>query len=152
MCWVWATTTGCALMNTTGNALTGIGSMCGPWGETVRRVRRTLLTRDDVRGARAIYRRAFSQSRHDQAIASFNPGDGTRSHYRPAPITFAPVTRNPTLSYRWTFGDPASGGANAASGLHVSHAFSGPGTYIVTLRVFDGGAEIASRRARQTLF
>ena len=142
----------CALMNSTGSAHTGIGSKCGVGPARVWRLRRALVTRDDVRGARAIYRRAFRQSRHDHAIASFNPGDGTRSAYQPAPLRFTPVTRNAALSYRWDFGDPASGRSNSASGLDAAHAFTGPGTYTVTLRVFDGGAQIASRTASLTLF
>ncbi|MGZ8635122.1 MAG: PKD domain-containing protein [Solirubrobacteraceae bacterium] len=142
----------CALMNATGDAHTGIGSKCGTRGATVRRLRRQLLTRDDVRGARSIYRRPFAQRSDDQMIAIFNPGDGTRSPYQPAPVRFSSVTRNAGLSYRWNFGDPSTGAADAASGLDAPHAFSGPGTYTVTLRVFDGGAEIAWQTAQLTLF
>ena len=143
---------GCALMNSTGNVFTGIGARCGSRARTVRRLRRKLLTRDDVRGARAIYRRAFGQRLQDRAIASFNPGDGTRRAFRAVPVRFSPAVRNPALSYRWTFGDPGSGSANAASGFAVPHAFTGPGTYRITLRVIDGGAEIASRTTSLTLF
>lgn len=142
----------CALMNATGDAFTGIGSKCGTRPATVRRLRRRLLTRDDVRGARAIYRRAFRQSSQDRLIANFNPGDGTRFAFRPEPVRFSSVTRNAALSYRWHFGDPGSGPGNAASGFSADYAFSGPGTYTITLRVFDGGAEIGSRTARLTLF
>lgn len=142
----------CALMNATGDARTGIGTKCGTRRATVRRLRRRLLTRDDVRGARAIHRRAFRQGSQDRLIASFNPGDGTRTAFRPAPVRFSSATRNDALSYRWNFGDPGSGRANAGSGFGAAHAFTGPGTYTVTLRVFDGGAEIASRAARLTLF
>ncbi len=38
------------------------------------------------------------------------------------------------LSYRWDFGD----GSNAVAGFRVTHAFSAPGMYAVTLTVSDG--------------
>ncbi|HXA00983.1 MAG TPA: gliding motility-associated C-terminal domain-containing protein, partial [Cytophagaceae bacterium] len=36
-------------------------------------------------------------------------------------------------SWTWNFGDAASGASNTASGQTVSHTFSGPGTYTVSL-------------------
>ena len=142
----------CALMNSTGGARTGIGSKCGTRPATIRHLRRRLLARDDVRGARAMYRRAFKQSSQDGLIAQFSPGDGTRTAFRAEPIRFSSATRNSALRYRWDFGDPATGLANAASGPDALHTFSDPGTYSITLRVFDGGAQIASRTARLTLY
>jgi gliding motility-associated-like protein len=38
------------------------------------------------------------------------------------------------ITFQWDFGDPASGNNNQAEGMRVSHAFSSPGQYQVTLR------------------
>jgi hypothetical protein len=43
----------------------------------------------------------------------------------------------PIVTRRWTFGDPASGAADTASGPDTSHHFLAPGVYVVTLTVTD---------------
>ena len=125
----------CALMNSTGNVSTRLPSRCGPG---------PLIRRDDVRGARALYRRPAA--RVDQRIALFSPGGGSRLPWRAAPTAFSAAFRNPGLGYHWNFGDPVSGAANRASGSSAAHAFTAPGTYTVTLELRDGGTLIASRR------
>ncbi len=45
-----------------------------------------------------------------------------------------------SLCYEWDFGDPRSGEANFSSLPNPSHAFSGDGTYQVTLKVKSGTA------------
>ncbi len=47
-------------------------------------------------------------------------------------------TGNPA-SWTWSFGDPASGAANASFLQNPVHIFSGPGTYTVTLSVIAAG-------------
>jgi hypothetical protein len=42
------------------------------------------------------------------------------------------------VSRQWNFGDPASGSADTAAGVNVSHTFSAPGTYEVSLTITDG--------------
>lgn len=44
-------------------------------------------------------------------------------------------TADTGATYRWDFGDPASGAANTSNEFEPSHDFSGPGEYIVTLTV-----------------
>lgn len=41
----------------------------------------------------------------------------------------------PITNWSWNFNDPASGGANSSSAQNPTHAFTGPGTYNVTLQV-----------------
>ena len=125
----------CALMNPTGDVNTLLPSLC-PRGTR-------LPTRDDVRGARALYRR-HPTAVHD-AIALFDPGPGTRIPMPPGPLHFSAAARNPALDYRWTFGDRRSGAANRARGLDAQHVYTDAGVYMVTLRVFDGGTQIAMR-------
>jgi hypothetical protein len=48
---------------------------------------------------------------------------------------FLPVAANCGNSYRWNFGDPASGTSNLSSLANPSHTFSGPGEYQVQLTV-----------------
>ena len=55
-------------------------------------------------------------------------------------------TGDPGLDYRWNFGDRRSRVANRARGLDVQHTYTDAGVYTITLRVFDGGAQIAVRR------
>ena len=140
----------CALMNSQGNGITKLPAQCAPGTASARRVRRRLLTADDIGGARSLYRR--KPPRVDQDVALFNPGDGSRLPWSPAPIRFRAAFRNPALGYRWDFGDPPSGAANSANGLEADHAYAAPGTYTVTLRVFDGGALVATRTGTLTLF
>ena len=126
----------CALMNPTGDVNTLLPSLC-PRGTRVP-------TRDDIRGARALYRRrpvAVSDT-----IALFNPGPGTRIPMPEGPLRLSAAARNPALEYRWHFGDRRSGAANGARGLDVAHTFTDAGVYTITLRVFDGGTHIAMRR------
>ena len=131
----------CALMNSTGNLRTRLPSHCGPG---------PLIRPDDKRGARALYRR--KPPTVNQQVAVFNPGDGTRVPWQTEPVGFAAAVRNEALEYRWDFGDPASGAANAATGLDAAHAFASPGVYTVTLQVLDGGAVIATAQQRLELF
>jgi gliding motility-associated-like protein len=44
-------------------------------------------------------------------------------------------------SIAWDFGDPASGADNASAALEPVHAFSGPGTYLVTAIITSNDAE-----------
>jgi hypothetical protein len=127
----------CALMNPTGDVNTMLPSLC-PRGTR-------LPAPDDIRGARALYRRRPPASVSD-AIALFNPGPGTRIPMPPGPLNFSAAARNPGLDYRWHFGDPRSGAANRARGLDVQHTYTDAGVYTITLRVFDGGTQIALRR------
>ena len=131
----------CALMNSTGDLRTRLPARCGPG---------PLIRRDDIRGARALYRR--SPEPVDTRIALFNPGDGSRVQWRPEPLRFGAAVRNPALDYRWHFGEPASGAANSARGLQAEHAYAGPGAYTITLEIRDGGAVIATARQRIELF
>lgn len=41
------------------------------------------------------------------------------------------------VNWQWNFGDPASGGSNTTTIQNPSHVFSAPGTYVVTLVVFN---------------
>ena len=59
---------------------------------------------------------------------------------------FSAAARNAGLDYRWNFGDRRSGAANRARGLDVQHTYTDAGVYTITLRVFDGGTQIAMRR------
>jgi hypothetical protein len=125
----------CALMNPTGDVNTLLPSLC-PRGTR-------LPARDDVRGGRALYRRrppAVSDT-----IALFNPGPGTRIPMPPGPLRFSAAARNPALEYRWDFGDRGSGGANRARGLDAEHSYADAGVHTVTLRVLNGGTQIARR-------
>lgn len=140
----------CALMNSVGNSATRLPSHCPGSGAAARRLRRKLLTADDVRGARALYRR--KPPAVDGQVGLFNPGDGSRLPLAWGPVQFGAAVRNPALDYRWDFGDPASGAANAATGLDATHAYSAAGAYTITLVVLDGGATIATGTQRLELF
>jgi gliding motility-associated-like protein len=48
-------------------------------------------------------------------------------------LLFEAVNDPAIVSANWTFGDPASGGANEAKGLTAYHEYINPGTYTVTL-------------------
>jgi hypothetical protein len=137
---------GCALMNSTGNLRTLLPAQCLPGTAGARR----LIRPDDVRGARALYRRAPPPV--NQTVALFNPGDGSRLPWRPEPVAFAAAVRNPALEYRWDFGDPGSGAAGSARGLDATHAYASPGAYTITLTVLDGGTVIATSAQRIELF
>lgn len=132
----------CALMNPTGDVNTLLPSLC-PRGTR-------LPAPDDIRGARALYRRRPAAV--SDTIALFNPGPGTRIPMPPGPLGFSAAARNPALEYRWHFGDRRSGAANRARGLDVRHTFTDAGVYTITLRVFDGGTQIAVRRGDIELF
>jgi hypothetical protein len=47
-----------------------------------------------------------------------------------------------TLSYAWSFGDASTG-----SGVSVSHTYTAPGTYVVTLTVTDNGSPALNNSA-----
>jgi PKD repeat protein len=54
----------------------------------------------------------------------------------------------PLVLRRWVFGDPASGGADVAGAAQVTHAFSAPGVYVVSLTVTDAnGLSSTTRQA-----
>ncbi len=56
------------------------------------------------------------------------------------PIQFHAVnlaTGDSLLSVRWNFGDPASGPSNTSLLNHPTHTFSGPGTYLVKLKIWN---------------
>lgn len=134
----------CSIMNSRVGLRTGVPSLCT--GASAAAIARKYLSGDDIRGARALYRRRPPSV--DARVARFNPGDGARIRARGGPIWFRAVWRNPKLSYRWRFGDPESGRADSATGLDATHRFSGRGSYTVTLTVSDGGAAIATHRQR----
>jgi PKD repeat protein len=48
------------------------------------------------------------------------------------------------VARNWDFGDPASGGANRATGRTVSHTYARPGTYRVTLAIADRYGQVDS--------
>jgi PKD domain len=127
----------CALMNSRGNSDTRLPSKCRPSD----RLRRRLLTRDDIRGARALYR--LPSPAVDQDVARFNPAG--QWLFEQGPVPFKASLRNPALGFSWEFGDSASGAANSAAGIDATHAYSAPGTYTITLRLSDGGTPIATR-------
>jgi hypothetical protein len=134
----------CALMNSHISLRSAVPALCR--GAEASAIMRRYLSRDDIRGARALYR--SRPPGVDPRVAMFNPGDGTRLRGRGRTLQFRAVWRNPKLSYRWRFGDSARGRSDSASGLDASHRFSGRGTYTVTLTVSDGGAVIGSSRQR----
>ena len=140
----------CALMNSRGNVVSRLPHRCPAGGPAAARLRRKLLTRDDIRGARALYRR--KPPRVDQTTALFNPGEGSRLPLAWGPVRFGAAVRGKALVYRWDFGDPASGAANSAAGLDATHAYSAPGVYTITLEVRDGGTLIATASQRLELF
>ncbi|WP_374210647.1 beta strand repeat-containing protein [Dermatobacter hominis] len=66
----------------------------------------------------------------------------TISGEAPLTVSFsgASSTDNGTItSYAWTFGDPASGASNTASGVTATHTFASAGSYTVQLTVTDNG-------------
>jgi len=132
----------CALMNPSGDVGTMLPSLCG--------LGTRVPTRDDVRGARSLYRQPAPHV--DRTIALFNPGDGSRLPFNGGAIRFSAAARNPALQYRWGFGEPDSGAENLGRGLDVMHVYAKPGVYTVRLRVLDGGVVIATARNEIELF
>ena len=132
----------CALMNPLGDVNTRLPSLCPPGT--------ALPAHDDVRGARALYRRR--PPRVNQSIALFNPGSGTTVPIGDGVVRFRAAWRNDALAYRWGFGDPASGTANLATGPDATHTYAERGVYTVTLQVLDGGTVIATSRNELELF
>jgi hypothetical protein len=128
-------------MNSNAHFLSGRPRRCS------RRMR-PVLSRDDVRGARALYR---NPSPRRPALAHFGPVDGSRFVHAPRPVQFASAFNGELLRYEWDFGDPASGAANHAVGTLPRHVYQRPGTYLVTLRVSYDGVTIAERSNRITL-
>ena len=51
------------------------------------------------------------------------------------PVSFTDRSLGVPATWSWSFGDPGSGDANVSSQQNPAHAFSGPGTYCVTLTV-----------------
>jgi PKD repeat protein len=51
--------------------------------------------------------------------------------------TSTPVPGRTNVAWNWNFGDPASGGANVASGRSVTHKFTAAQSYTVVLTVTD---------------
>ena len=137
----------CAAMNSR-VSLDGRPAMCR--ARAAASIRRSLLSGDDIRGARALYRRRAPVV--PAVFASFNPGDGTSLRWQGTTIRFRAALRNRKLGYRWRFGDPESGAANTATGLDGAHRFRESGTYTVSLSVSDGRTVIARRSQRLTLF
>ena len=132
----------CALMNSSIRVRAALPERCRG-RRAARRIRRGPLA-DDVRGARALYRRPAPTE--SPSVARFSPGAARPLARRP--VTFSAGYRNTRLEYRWDFDDPASGSANTSAGLEAVHAFTAPGTYDVTLTVVDSGVPIARRVRR----
>lgn len=59
----------------------------------------------------------------------------------PAPLSFK-VTNDTIHAITWDFGDPASGGNNASTQLTPQHAFSTPGIYTVTARLYNTASQL----------
>lgn len=145
----------CSIMNATllpqggrsGNPLTRVPARCR--GSAAKKFLRRLLSSDDIRGARALSKRPPPPA--DPQVARFYPEDEDRVEATSSPVRFSVASQNPTLDYRWDFGDPASGAANAATGLEAFHSFSSTGSYTVTLKAFDGGAVVGTRKQLITL-
>jgi gliding motility-associated-like protein len=66
--------------------------------------------------------------------ASFSTSD-TRCAGAPIAFTGAVQPAPSSIAATWSFGDPASGSANAATGLAPTHTYATAGTYQVTLTV-----------------
>jgi PKD repeat protein len=66
--------------------------------------------------------------------AIFNPSSTTAC--LGTAVNFNDASLN-AITWIWNFGDPASGGNNTTAIQNPSHVFSGPGTYTVTLVVFN---------------
>ena len=64
------------------------------------------------------------------------------------PVAFNDASLN-AISWNWDFGDPASGGNNFTTSQNPTHVFSAPGSYVVTLIVFNKCG--CSDTARQTI-
>lgn len=132
----------CALMNARASVLSGLGVRCTQGGRAARNLRRTLLTADDKRGVRGLYRRAFvprvsPRPLFNARVTSFGNGTGHGS--------FGAALPNTVLSFAWNFGDPASGAENNAEGRSVEHVYSARGTYTVVMSVIDDGVVVATR-------
>jgi len=78
--------------------------------------------------------------------AIFNPSSTTAC--LGIPVSFNDASLN-AITWEWNFGDPASGGNNTTSIQSPTHTFSSPGTYTVTLVVFNQCG--CSDTARQTI-
>ena len=65
------------------------------------------------------------------------------------PELFVDTSSNAPTAWAWSFGDPASGAANASSERNPKHVFSAPGTYSVRLTVSNaaGTSEVIHRVA-----
>jgi hypothetical protein len=111
-----------------------------------RRFARTLLTGDDLAGARRLY--SSPAPRFDQ-YADFGPADASAPKPYADSLTFGAMYQFPAdaplLSYVWSFGDPASGASNTAQGSAVQHTWSGPGPYTITLSVYEDGYLVGTR-------
>jgi PKD repeat protein len=54
------------------------------------------------------------------------------------PVSFTDKSLGVPATWSWSFGDPGSGDANVSTQQSPAHAFSGPGTYSITLTVAKG--------------
>jgi Matrixin/PKD domain len=132
----------CALMNSSIRVDAGIPKRCRGPGVVKRIVRGPL--RDDIRGARLLYRAPAPVA--STAVARWSL-DASEPLPR-GPVTFRAGFRNPTLFYHWDFGDSGSGRANLGSGIEPRHTFSATGVFDVTLTVMEGDAPIARQSRR----
>ena len=60
------------------------------------------------------------------------------------PVSFTDRSLGVPATWSWSFGDPNSGEANVSTQQSPAHAFSGPGTYSVTLTVAKGSNNSSS--------
>jgi hypothetical protein len=132
----------CALMNARVTVRSGLGIRCPARGPTARRLRRTLLTKDDRRGVRRLYGKPFaarvsSRPLFSSSVTSFGDGTGLGG--------FSASLPNAALSFAWDFGDPGSGTANRGAGRAVQHRYSARGAYTVVMSVIDSGVVVATR-------
>lgn len=138
----------CALMNTSlfyvrGDA--GVPVRCSRSSASIRRWARKLLGRDDLRGARALYRRP-PPVQSDFAWDLVDPELPNQLQFH---AFLVPARNRP--QYVWDFGDPASGAANRSTSPAPEHTFTQPGTYTVALRVSDRFGKLPARRRQVTI-
>ncbi|MCB2380466.1 gliding motility-associated C-terminal domain-containing protein [Hymenobacter sp. BT635] len=110
-----------------------------------------VIAQPNVRGAACGYQEKFLLAGADYGLPNFpnqfaTPG---RSFVRitaaagcvaSATLFSASVAPGPLpvgSVYTWTFGDPASGTANTATGPNPAHRYQQPGTYLVSLQVHN---------------
>jgi hypothetical protein len=120
-------------------------------GSAAKRLLSRLLAPDDILGVRALSSRPPPPLNWD--VSLFHPGEEDESSFPTSePVPFRVASPNPTLDYRWHFGDPASGAENVATGMGPHHLFRSPGYYTVTLWVLDGGGVVSATRHSLSLY